>query len=92
MTEQSPVERIKRASRLLRGTLEESLADPQVRHRGMTLGAGPTLAPGPPLKLSDTPPSVRTPPPLFGADTDEVLAGLGFDAAQISRLRADGIV
>ena len=28
MTEQSPVERIKRASRLLRGTLAESLADP----------------------------------------------------------------
>jgi sulfite reductase (NADPH) hemoprotein beta-component len=28
MTEQSPVERIKRASRLLRGTLVESLADP----------------------------------------------------------------
>ena len=28
MTEQSPVEHIKRASRLLRGTLVESLADP----------------------------------------------------------------
>jgi crotonobetainyl-CoA:carnitine CoA-transferase CaiB-like acyl-CoA transferase len=73
-------------------TLEESLADPQVRHRGMTIGAGPTLAPGPPLKLSETPASVRTPPPEFGADTDRVLAGLGFDDAEIACLRADGIV
>ena len=45
--------------------------------RGMTLGAGPTLAPGPPIKLSETPASVRTPPPGFGADTDQVLADLG---------------
>ena len=48
--------------------------------------------PAPPWKLSDTPASVRKPPPVFGADTDAVLTKLGFDAAAIARLRADGVV
>ena len=48
--------------------------------------------PGPPIKLSATPASIRTPPPAFGADTDAVLAGLGFDASAIAGLRTEGIV
>jgi crotonobetainyl-CoA:carnitine CoA-transferase CaiB-like acyl-CoA transferase len=30
--------------------------------------------------------------PLLGADTDTILAGLGYDAAAVARLRADGVV
>ena len=73
-------------------TLEETFADPQVRHRGMILGEGPDLMLGPPIKLSDTPASVRTPPGRFGQHTDEVLRGLGLGDAEIARLRADGVV
>jgi crotonobetainyl-CoA:carnitine CoA-transferase CaiB-like acyl-CoA transferase len=77
-------------------TVEEAFADPQLRHRGMVVEmetpAGPMRFPGPPIKLSETPASIRTPPPIFGADTDAVLAALGCDAEAISRLRADGVV
>jgi len=73
-------------------TLEETFADPQVRHRAMALGEGAELMPGPPLKLSETPASVRTPPARFGEHTDEVLRRLGFAEVEIARLRADGVV
>ena len=73
--------------------VEQMLADPQLRHRGMVVdqpGGPPTL--GNPVHLSDTPPSLRTPPPLFGQHTDEVLRQLGLDAAAIDRLRSDGVI
>jgi crotonobetainyl-CoA:carnitine CoA-transferase CaiB-like acyl-CoA transferase len=77
-------------------TVEEALADPQVGHRGMAVTIdtplGPLLMPGPPIKLSDTPAAIRTPPPAFGEHTDAVLGALGFDAAAIAKLRADGVV
>lgn len=71
----------------------QMLADPQLRHRGMIVdqpGGPPTL--GNPIKLSETPPSLRTPPPQFGEHTEEVLGELGFDAAAIERLRGGGVV
>ena len=73
--------------------VEQMLADPQLRHRGMVVdqpNGRPTL--GNPVHLSDTPPSLRTPPPLFGEHTETVLQELGFDAAGIERLRADGVI
>ena len=77
-------------------TVEETFTDPQLRHRGMVIEvdtpAGRLRAPGPPIKLSDTPASIRTPAPKFGAHTDAVLATLGFDAAAIAALRADGVI
>jgi crotonobetainyl-CoA:carnitine CoA-transferase CaiB-like acyl-CoA transferase len=73
-------------------TVEEMFADPQVRHRGMVQEMGGATLLGPPIKLSATPASVRTPPPTFGADTDSVLAALGFDAAEVARLRESGVV
>jgi crotonobetainyl-CoA:carnitine CoA-transferase CaiB-like acyl-CoA transferase len=71
----------------------QMLADPQLRHRGMVVdqpNGQPTL--GNPVHLSETPPSLRTPPPLFGEHTETVLHELGFDAAGIERLRADGVI
>jgi hypothetical protein len=45
-----------------------------------------------PLRLSVTPPRADLAPPALGAHTDEVLATLGYSEADISGLRARGIV
>ncbi len=53
---------------------------------------GRTRQVAPAFDLAGTPASVRTPPPLLGEQTDEILAGLGFDGPAIARLRSDGVV
>ncbi len=45
-----------------------------------------------PFDFSATPTSIRTLPPLLGEHTDQVLADLGYDVADIARLRAEGVV
>ncbi len=76
--------------------LDETFADPQVRHRKMVVEmpgpAGPTLCLGTPLKLSETPASLRTPPPVFGEHTGAVLRGLGYADAEIEQMRSAGVV
>jgi crotonobetainyl-CoA:carnitine CoA-transferase CaiB-like acyl-CoA transferase len=78
-------------------TLSEALADPQALHRQMVVetvdGRGNrqrTL--GNPIKLSATPPAIRTPPPRLGEHTDAVLAGLGFSPGDVAGLRGRGVV
>jgi crotonobetainyl-CoA:carnitine CoA-transferase CaiB-like acyl-CoA transferase len=46
----------------------------------------------PPFDLAATPASVRTPPPLLGEQTDQILAELGYDATAIDALRTAGVV
>ncbi len=77
--------------------LAQVFADPQIRHRGMTVdvphplsGAVPLVAS--PIRLSDTPVAYRRPPPTLGQHTGEVLADLGLDEREIEALRARGIV
>lgn len=75
----------------------QMMADPQARARGMVVEAdhpvaGRITSIGNPVKLSDTPWSYRSPAPVLGANTDEVLCSLGYDDAAIARLRADGVV
>lgn len=77
--------------------VEEVLADPQLAAREMIVrlhhaAAGEISVLGIPPKLSDTPGSVRLPPPRLGEHTDTVLGELGYSGGEISRLRAAGVV
>ena len=77
-------------------TLDEVFDDPQLRHRNMIAEldtpSGPTRFFATPIKLSDTPATIRTPPPALGAHTEAVLTSLGFDAPAIATLRRDGVI
>ena len=54
---------------------------------------GPMKLVNTPVKFSYSEPSIRTPPPLLGQHTDEVLRDIvGMDESEIRNLRADGIV
>jgi formyl-CoA transferase len=77
--------------------LDEVFADPVVRHLGLIAEidhptAGRVRAPGIPVRLSGTPPSVRRYPPQLGEHTDEVLLELGYTTEAIAALRRDGAV
>ena len=45
-----------------------------------------------PVKLSETPTSVRTPPPTLGQHTEIVLEELGYDRETRARLKAAGVI
>ena len=45
-----------------------------------------------PFDFAATPTSIRTPPPLLGEHSREILAELGYDAAAIEALRVEGVV
>jgi formyl-CoA transferase len=47
---------------------------------------------GPAAKFSRTPTRVRSAAPALGAHTDEVLAEVGLSAAELERLRQDGVL
>jgi formyl-CoA transferase len=75
-------------------SIAEALADPQATARGLRVdlphpAAGAVPLVGMPIRMSDSPPAYRRPPPLLGEHTDEVLRELaGLDAAEIAALRA----
>ncbi|MFT6582732.1 MAG: crotonobetainyl-CoA:carnitine CoA-transferase CaiB-like acyl-CoA transferase [Alphaproteobacteria bacterium] len=75
-------------------TLPDVLEDPQLAHRN-TLRTMPSPVDGrdllycdTPFKISDEETGPDGPAPLVGADTDAVLADIGYDAAKIATLRS----
>jgi len=75
----------------------QMLTDPQLAARDMIVTlmhptAGATRVIGSPIKLSDTPPSLRTPPPTLGQHTGAVLEELGYSPDRIAALRASRVI
>jgi formyl-CoA transferase len=79
-------------------TLDQVFADPQIQARNMaarvphpTAGTVPLV--GSPMKLSETPTTIRRHPPLLGEHTEEVLRDLlGMNDREIAALRESGAV
>lgn len=54
---------------------------------------GPIKLVSPPVKFSDTQPSIRGPPPTLGQHTTEVLTELlGMKSDEIKTLKSDGVI
>lgn len=77
--------------------IAELLDHPQVIHREMvqevqhpTIGALKML--GVPLKLSETPGSIRKAPPLLSENTNEVLETLGYSSEDLKNLKEKGVI
>jgi crotonobetainyl-CoA:carnitine CoA-transferase CaiB-like acyl-CoA transferase len=75
----------------------EALADPQVLAREMVQSvehatAGLLQVVGVPIKLSETPGSVRTAPPTLGQHTDAILRELQISDDEIERLRGERVI
>ncbi len=78
-------------------TVAEALDDPAARARGLMLETedpqlGPMRQLGTPIVLSDTPARPHAPAPALGEHTDAILGALGYDAAELARLRADRVI
>lgn len=78
-------------------TIDQTFADPQVQHLGMTAtvehaARGPVDILRPPVTMSRTPTAVAGPAPLTGQHTEEILTDLGHDADEIAQLREDGVI
>jgi crotonobetainyl-CoA:carnitine CoA-transferase CaiB-like acyl-CoA transferase len=78
-------------------SVPEALDDPQTRERVLIveiehplLGVARSIAN--PVRLSQTPPVYRLPPPLLGEHTDSVLGELGLALPQIEELRREGAI
>ena len=79
-------------------TIDQVVDHAQVRARGSLVEsthpvAGSIRMTGPPVRMSDTPGTVRTPAPLLGEHTEEILRDrLGMASADIARLRDAGVI
>jgi formyl-CoA transferase len=79
--------------------MPEALSDPQVktrkilhRHERVPGVEGPLTVPMCAFKYEHGGPSIETPPPRLGEHNDEVLASLGYGAADIAALHEEGVV
>ena len=77
--------------------ISDVVTDPQVLARDMMVSIPhpqvPDLkVPGSPLKLADTPPTVRHYPPSLGEHNEEVLAELGYGKEDVVRFKDEGVI
>ena len=77
--------------------LQEVFEDPQVIHNEMIVDMehsiyGPIKLTGFPVKLSDTPATLRLPPPTVGEHNEEVLRELNYTDDEIRALQREGVV
>jgi formyl-CoA transferase len=79
-------------------TIDKVFSNPQVLNRDMVVemnhpSAGKIKLAGIPIKLSHAPSLVRTPPPLLGEHTNQVLSDLlGYNKEKILRLRKEKVI
>jgi crotonobetainyl-CoA:carnitine CoA-transferase CaiB-like acyl-CoA transferase len=79
-------------------SIPQVVEHPQVKARGALVEvdhprAGKVRMVGVPVRLSETPGSVRTPAPMLGQHTEEILEKLlGLGAEEIAALRAAGVI
>ena len=76
--------------------LAQTFEYPQVKHQEMVLEveqpSGKVKILGFPIKLSDTPGTIRRPSPQLGEHTEEILADLGYSGKKIIDLRNKGVI
>lgn len=77
--------------------MDQVFADPQVAHVGAAAEVvhprlGPLRLINQPVKLSRTPAALVTATPEQGEHTDEILHEIGYDAAEIERLRSAHVI
>ncbi|MBI4308628.1 MAG: CoA transferase [Chloroflexi bacterium] len=79
-------------------TVDDLLADPQLRHRDFFVEvehpeAGTWIYPSTPFKLSEAPPRIRRPAPRLGEHNEEVYCGrLGYSRRDLTDLRRTGVI
>ena len=73
-------------------SLGEAPHHPHNRDRATFLERDGVIEPAPAPRLSRTPAAAGHPPHRTGADSEAVLAGWGFSAAEIERLRSEGVI
>jgi alpha-methylacyl-CoA racemase len=73
-------------------TMGQAAAHPHLVARGTIVERAGVPQPAPAPRFSGTPLALGRPPPTPGADTDEILAELGCDPAEVAALRAAGAV
>jgi len=79
-------------------SMQEVFSDPQILHRKMMVRIRhPTVGEisqiGIPMMFSETSPEIKSPPPILGEHSNEVLGKLlGYEARRIAELRKEGIV
>jgi len=78
-------------------TIDQVFADPQVKHLGMATPVdhprlGETEMVASPINMAGLESGVRQVAPLAPADTDDVLAEIGYSAAEIAQMRAERVI
>lgn len=78
-------------------TLDEVFVDPHIKARGLLVEVphprvGRVKQVRFPVNFSLTPTSIRSPPPLLGQHTEEILSSLGYTKEEIEEMRRNGVI